>query len=193
MYDQLFSYINRYSQSPLTGVDEALIKTALRPAKLKKKELFLEQGNICQFTGFIIKGAMRQYSIDSAGNEHIIQLALENWWIVDRESYLMKTPSVYNIDAWEDTELLILEADDLQRLLEIPTIKEMFWKMNQSSFIASQKRLNNSIALPAMERYGQLLKTYPDFVQRFPQHIIASYLGISKETLSRVRSKLFQK
>ncbi|MNK89482.1 hypothetical protein D3C87_1094930 [compost metagenome] len=113
--------------------------------------------------------------------------------MVDRESYLMKTPSVYNIDAWEDTELLILEADDLQRLLEIPTIKEMFWKMNQSSFIASQKRLNNSIALPAMERYEQLLKSYPDFVQRFPQHIIASYLGISKETLSRVRSKLFQK
>lgn len=193
MYEQLFSYINRYSESPLTPEDEVLIKTALKPAKLKKKELFLEQGNICQYTGFIIKGAMRQYSIDSAGNEHIIQLALENWWMVDRESYLMKTPSVYNIDAWEDTELLILEADDLQRLLEIPTIKEMFWKMNQSSFIASQKRLNNSIALPAMERYEQLLKSYPDFVQRFPQHIIASYLGISKETLSRVRSKLFQK
>ncbi|MFD2940288.1 Crp/Fnr family transcriptional regulator [Flavobacterium notoginsengisoli] len=193
MYDQLFSYISRYSESPLTVEDETLIKTALKPAKLKKKELFLEQGNICQYTGFIIKGAMRQYSIDSAGNEHIIQLALENWWMVDRESYLMKTPSVYNIDAWEDTELLILEADDLQRLLEIPTIKEMFWQMNQSSFIASQKRLNNSIALPAMERYEQLLKSYPDFVQRFPQHTIASYLGISKETLSRVRSKLFQK
>ncbi|MCD9574185.1 Crp/Fnr family transcriptional regulator [Flavobacterium soyae] len=193
MYEQLFSYISRYSESPLTEEDETLIKISLKPAKLKKKEFFLEQGNVCQFTGFILKGAMRQFSIDSAGNEHIIQLALENWWIVDRESYLMKTPSVYNIDAWEDTELLVLEADDLQRLLEIPAIKEMFWNMNQNSFIASQKRLNNSIALPAMERYEQLLKSYPDFVQRFPQHIIASYLGISKETLSRVRSKLFQK
>ncbi|MFH6996558.1 Crp/Fnr family transcriptional regulator [Flavobacterium sp. FlaQc-57] len=193
MYEQLFSYINRYSESPLAPDDEELIKSSMKPTKLKKKELFLEQGEICQYTGFILKGAMRQYSIDIAGNEHIIQLALENWWMVDRESYLMKTPSIYNIDAWEDTELLILEVDDLQRLLEIPAIKEMFWKMNQSSFIASQKRLNNSIALPAMERYEQLLKNYPDFIQRFPQHIIASYLGISKETLSRVRSKLFQK
>ncbi|EJL62773.1 Crp/Fnr family transcriptional regulator [Flavobacterium sp. CF136] len=193
MYEQLFSYIKRYSKSSLTADDEALIKASLQPKKLKKKELFLKQGNICQFTGFIIKGAMRQYSIDNAGNEHIIQLALENWWMVDRESYLMKTPSVYNIDAWEDTELLTLGADDLERLLEIPAIKEMFWNMNQSSFIASQKRLNNSIVLPAMERYEQLLKSYPDFLQRFPQHIIASYLGITKETLSRVRSKLFQK
>ena len=193
MYEQLFSYINRYSESPLTLEEEVLIKTSLKPASLKKKELFLKQGNICHFTGFILKGAMRQYSVDSAGNEHIIQLALENWWMVDRESYLMKTPSVYNIDAWEDTELLVLEADDLQRLLEIPTIKEMFWKMNQSSFIASQKRLNNSIALPAMERYEELIKTYPDFIQRFPQHVIASYLGISKETLSRVRNKMVHK
>lgn len=193
MYDHLLSYITRYSESPLTTKDEELIKSVFKPAKLKKKELFLEQGNICQFTGFILKGAMRQYSVDSSGNEHIIQLALENWWMVDRESYLMKTPSVYNIDAWEDTELLVLEADDLQQLLEIPAIKEMFWKMNQSSFIASQKRLNNSIALPAMERYEELLKTYPDFIQRFPQHIIASYLGISKETLSRVRNKLVHK
>ncbi|MBE8724560.1 Crp/Fnr family transcriptional regulator [Flavobacterium hungaricum] len=193
MYDQLLSYIARYSESPLTTKDEELIKSVFKPARLKKKELFLEQGNICQFTGFILKGAMRQYSVDSSGNEHIIQLALENWWMVDRESYLMKTPSVYNIDAWEDTELLVLEAADLQQLLEIPTIKEMFWKMNQSSFIASQKRLSNSIALPAMERYEELLKTYPDFIQRFPQHIIASYLGITKETLSRVRNKLVHK
>lgn len=193
MFDQLFTYISKYSESPLSKENEALIKTAMKPAKLKKKEYFLEKGSICQFTGFIVKGAMRQYSLDSSGNEHIIQLALENWWMVDRESYLMKTPSVYYIDAWEDTELLVLEADDLQLLLEIPTIKEMFWKMNQSSFIASQKRLNNSIALPAMERYEELLKTYPNFIQRFPQHIIASYLGISKETLSRVRNKLVHK
>ncbi|HEX8016529.1 MAG TPA: Crp/Fnr family transcriptional regulator, partial [Flavobacterium sp.] len=109
------------------------------------------------------------------------------------ESYLMKTPSVYTIDAWEDTKLLILKLADLERLLTITAIKEMFWQMNQSNFIASQKRLNYSITLPAKERYEALLKNYPDFVQRFPQHTIASYLGISKETLSRVRSKLFQK
>lgn len=193
MYESLFSYIHRYSESPLTADDQALIKEAFVPKSLKKKELFLKQGDICQYTGFILQGAMRQYSIDSNGTEHIIQLAIENWWIVDRESYLMKTPSVYNIDAWEDTKLLTLRLTDLERLLDIPAVKEMFWQMNQSNFIASQKRLNNSITLPAKNRYEELLKNYPDFVQRFPQHTIASYLGISKETLSRVRGKLFEK
>jgi CRP-like cAMP-binding protein len=192
MYESLLSYIRRYSESPLTAVDEALIKELFVPTTLKKKELFLKQGDICLYTGFILQGAMRQYSIDSSGTEHIIQLAIENWWMVDRESLLMKTPSVYNIDAWEDTKLLTLRMTDLERLLTIPAIKEMFWHMNQSNYIASQKRLNNSITLPAKERYEELLKNYPDFVQRFPQHTIASYLGISKETLSRVRSKLFQ-
>ena len=193
MYESLFNYIHRYSKSPLTNAEEELIKKSFFPKALKRKEMFLEQGHICHYTGFILKGAMRLYSIDSSGTEHIIQLAIENWWMVDRESYLMKTPSVYNIDAWEDTELLALKQDDLLQILNIPAIKEMFWQMNQSNFIASQKRLNYSITLPAKERYEELLKNYPDFVQRFPQHTIASYLGINKETLSRVRSKLVKK
>jgi len=193
MYEPLFDYIRRNSQTPLNADNIALITRSFIPKSLKRKEFSLEQGAVCQYTGFILKGAMRQYSIDSGGAEHIIQLAIENWWMVDRESFLMKTPSVYNIDAWEDTELLILHLDDLQRILDIPAIKEMFWQMNQSNFIASQKRLNHSITLPAMERYEELLKKYPEFVQRFPQHTIASYLGVSKETLSRVKSKLAHK
>lgn len=193
MYESLFSYIHRYSESPLTNAEEELIKKSFFPKALKKKQMFLVQGHICHYTGFILKGAMRLYSIDSSGTEHVIQLAIENWWMVDRESFLMKTPSVYNIDAWEDTELLTLKHDDLLQILNIPAIKEMFWQMNQSNYIASQKRLNYSITLPAKERYEELLKNYPDFVQRFPQHTIASYLGINKETLSRVRSKLVKK
>lgn len=193
MFESLFQYIRRYSESPLTLAEESLIRESLLPKKIKKKDLFLKQGEICEYTGFITKGAMRQYSIDSGGIEHIIQLAVENWWIVDRESYMMKTPSVYNIDAWEDTELLALRHSDLEQLLNIPAIKEMFWKMDQASYIASQKRLNYSISLTAIERYERLVENYPDFIQRFPQHTIASYLGISKETLSRVRSKWVQK
>jgi len=193
MYESLFNYIRRYSESSLTAIEESLIKKSMIPKSLSKKEMFSQQGNICQHTGFILKGAMRQYSIDSNGTEHIIQLAIENWWMVDRESFLMKTPSVYNIDAWENTDLLILNHRDLLKILAIPTIKEMFWRMNQNNFIASQRRLKYSISLPAKERYEELLKNYPEFVQRFPQHTIASYLGISKETLSRVRSKLVQK
>ncbi|SER85780.1 Crp/Fnr family transcriptional regulator [Pedobacter rhizosphaerae] len=193
MYESLFNYIKQHSKSPISADDEELIKKSFLPRGLKKKELFLEQGSICNYTGFILKGAMRQYSVDDSGTEHIIQLAIENWWMVDRESFLMKTPSVYNIDAWENTELLVLSLENLERIHTIDAIKEMFWQMNQSNFIASQKRLNYSISLPALERYEELVKNYPDFVQRFPQHTIASYLGISKETLSRVRNKYVHK
>jgi len=193
MLDSLLTYIKRYSESPLSDEEVALIKNSFTFKSLKKKEFFLESGSICQYTGFIVKGAMRQYSIDAAGSEHIIQLSIENWWTVDRESFLMKTPSVYNIDAWEDTDLLVLSLENLELIHSIPAIKEMFWQMNQSNFIASQKRLNHSISLPALERYEELLKNYPDFIQRFPQHTIASYLGISKETLSRVRNKYVNK
>jgi len=139
MYESLFSYIHRYVESPLTEADEALIKKSFVPVTLKKKELFLKQGDICQYTGFILKGAMRQYSIDSNGTEHIIQLGIENWWMVDRESYLMKTPSVYNIDAWEDSELLVLGIDDLETLLKIPAMKEIFWQSNQNNLNATKK------------------------------------------------------
>ncbi|WP_421940536.1 Crp/Fnr family transcriptional regulator [Pedobacter sp.] len=193
MFDSLFNYIKRHSNLPLSDEDVTLIKKSFALKSLKKKEFFLQSGDICQYTGFILKGAMRQYSVDDAGNEHIIQLSIEDWWTVDRESFLMKTPSVYNIDAWEDTDLLVLSLENLEQIHTIPAIKEMFWQMNQSNFIASQKRLNHSISLPALERYEELVKNYPDFVQRFPQHSIASYLGISKETLSRVRNKYVHK
>ncbi|MNU28414.1 Cyclic nucleotide-binding domain protein [compost metagenome] len=189
MFERLFAYIKKHSASPLSADEENLIKNSFALKSYKKKEYFLEQGKVCQYTGFILKGAMRQFSIDPGGVEHIIQLSIENWWTVDRESFLMKTPSVYNIDAWEDTDLLVLSLENLERIHTIPAIKEMFWQMNQNNFIASQKRLNHSISLPALERYKELLKNYPEFIQRFPQHTIASYLGISKETLSRVRNK----
>jgi CRP-like cAMP-binding protein len=120
-------------------------------------------------------------------------LYIENWWVSDRESYVMLTPSVYNIDAWEDCEvLLITRADFLNRLASIPAINEMARKMDDLHAIASQKRVA-SMSLSAEERYAALIKNYPEFLQRFPQHIIASYLGITKETLSRVRSHAMKK
>jgi CRP-like cAMP-binding protein len=192
MYEALFAYIKRYSNVHLTSNEIEIIHKSWVPQKLKKRETLLHRGEICKQTAFIVKGAMRQYSVDDSGNEHTIQLAIENWWIVDRESYLMRTPSVYNIEAWEDTQLLILKRKELEDILEFPAIKEMFWHMDQNNYIASQKRLNDAISLTALNRYENLLKYYPDFVKRFPQHIIASYLGIKKETLSRIRSQLSQ-
>ncbi len=100
----------------------------------------------------------------------------------------MLTPSVYNIEAWEDTDLLqISRADTLSQLYSIPAINEMAKKLDEHYAFAAQKRLNAQISFSAEKRYYELEKNYPGFLQRFPQHIIASYLGITKETLSRIR------
>jgi CRP-like cAMP-binding protein len=190
MHKNLFDYINRHATSPLTTEEEAIIVATFQPKKLRKKQYFLQEGNVSKYAGFIVKGAMRQYSVDDKGVEHIVQLYIEDWWATDRESAIMLTPSKYNIEAWEDTELLIVTRADMMELMEkIPAIGQMTRVMDERSYIASQRRLNSSISNTAEQRYKEFAANYPQFIQRFPQHHIASYLGITKETLSRIRKQ----
>jgi CRP-like cAMP-binding protein len=194
MHETLIKYINRYATTPLTEREIETIEEVFVPKKIRKRQYFLQEGEVCKYSGFIVKGAMRQYHVDDKGVEHIIRLFIENWWVSDRESLTMLTPSVYNIDAWEESDLLLLtRADYLNRLSSIAAIVEMSRKMDENYAIASQKRLNATMNLSAEQRYADLAKTYPEFLQRFPQHIIASYLGITKETLSRIRSHALKK
>ena len=187
MYEQLFEYIERYGKAALTEDEKDIIKSAMEPKKLRKRQYFLEEGKVCVYTGFILKGAFRQFSVDDSGMEHILQLAIENWWVVDRDSYINRTPSKYYIEAWEDTELLVLPRPQLDVILKIPAIQSMFWQMSENNHIASQKRLDDTISLNAVKRYENFQRLYPQIVQRFPLHQIASYLGIARETLSRIR------
>lgn len=190
MHENLLHYINRHSTSLLTGEEEALILATFQPKKVRKKQYFLQEGEVCKYVGFIVKGAMRQYSVDSKGVEHIVQLYIENWWASDRESAVMLTPSKYNIDAWEDTDLLIVTKADMVDLMEkIPSFGQMTRLMDERSFIASQRRLNSTISNTAEKRYEEFAANHPQFIQRFPQHLIASFLGITKETLSRIKKQ----
>ena len=194
MHDSFLEYIRRHSTTPLTENDIDAIKRVFIPKKIRKKQYFLQEGEVCKYGAFIIKGAMRTYSVDEKGAEHIIELLIENWWVADRESFNMLTPTSYNIDAWEDTDVLAFTKADLTTYIEpIPAIVEMFRSLDAKYAFASQKRLNTFISYTAEKRYSELIKTYPEFLQRFPQHIIASYLGITKETLSRLRSQSLKK
>jgi len=190
VHKNLLAYIRERATSPLTSDEEALIVAAFQPKKLRKKQYFLEEGNVCKYVGFIVKGAMRQYSVDDKGAEHIVQLYIENYWASDRESALMLTPSRFNIDAWENTELLIARVTDMLDLIEkVPSFGQMTRLMDQRSFIVSQRRLNSTISNTAEKRYEEFADNHPQFIQRFPQHLIASFLGITKETLSRIRKQ----
>lgn len=187
MYEPLFDYINLYSQQVLTEEEKEIIASVWELKKLRRKQYFLEEGKVCMYTGFVLKGALRQYSVDDDGVEHILQLAIESWWVVDRNSYMNQTPSRYFIEAWEDVEMLVLHRTKLDTILRIPAVNQMFWQMSENNHIASQKRLDDTISLNAVKRYENFQQLYPEIVQRFPQHQIASYLGIARETLSRIR------
>ena len=194
MYEALINHINSYSITQLSENDIAAIKDSFKPGKIKKKEFLLKEGEVCNITAFVINGALRQYSVDEKGAEHIVGLFIENWWASDRESWTTLIPSLYNIDAWEDTDVLLLTRDAYyERIKSIPAFIEMNLKLQENNSFSVQKRIHALISLPAEKRYINLINDYPQFLQRFPQHIIASYLGITKETLSRVRRQLINK
>ncbi|OOV20378.1 Crp/Fnr family transcriptional regulator [Flavobacterium sp. LM4] len=190
MHNNLFDYISQYTNLSLTSEEQALIIDAFQPKKIRKKQYFLQSGDVCKYSGFIVKGAMRQYSVDDKGIEHIVHLYIENYWANDRESFTMLTPSKYNIDAWEDTDLLLITRADMLSLMEkVPALVEMVRLMDERNAIVSQRRLDSALSNTAEKRYEEFVHSHPQFLQRFPQHLIASSLGITKETLSRIRKQ----
>jgi CRP-like cAMP-binding protein len=194
MYEAFFNYLKDFSPDPLSELERALIRDALVPFKLRKRQYFLQEGDRCKNFAFIVKGAMRQYMVDEKGVEHIIRVGVENWWMGDRESWVMNAPSLYNIDAWENTEmLLITRANALELIKKVPAFCEMTRQLDERNNIANQRRLTSAISGTAEKRYTDFATCYPDLLERFPQHIIASYLGITKDTLSRVKRNLMQK
>ncbi|HTF31182.1 MAG TPA: Crp/Fnr family transcriptional regulator [Flavitalea sp.] len=190
MHEFLINHINSYISTPLTTDEIELIGNILIHKKIKKRQFFLQEGQVCKYSAFIVKGAMRQYTVDDKGVEHIVRLFIENWWAVDRESFVMLTPSPYNIEACEDTEVLLATySDSLAVFNKIPHLTEWTRKLDENHAFAAQRRLSASISFSAEKRYFDFINAYPEFLQRFPQHMIASYLGITKETLSRIRSQ----
>jgi CRP-like cAMP-binding protein len=193
MHESLISYIKRLSETPMTERDIQLVKEAFVSKKLRKRQYFLQAGEVCKHMAFIVKGAMRQYSVDDKGAEHMVRLSLENWWAGDRESFTMLTPSIYNVDAWEESEVLIITKADMTSVSSIPALDEMARQLDNNHAFALQKRVNSTISDPIDKRYAELSKSYPQLLERFPQHLIASYLGVTKETLSRIRHHLVKK
>jgi CRP-like cAMP-binding protein len=195
MFTALINYISKQSHIALSEEDIQLIHNAFVPKKLRKRQFLLQEGEVCRYISFIVKGATRQYTVDDKGNEHVLNLGIENWWTSDRESFHKLTPSIYNIDAWEETEILMLPKADgwYDKVNTIPAFCEMRKNLDDSHYMAMQSRLNSSINHTAEYRYEELRQKYPEFLQRFPQHIIASYLGITKETLSRIRNQAVKK
>lgn len=178
----------------ITEEEFEVAKTLFLPKKLRKKRYLLQDGDPCKYTVFVEQGLLRSFTIDEKGNEHILQFSLQGWWTADLYSFLTGEPSPYNIQALEDSELLLITQPAWDQLLEeVPAFERYFRILIQNNLIATQRRLMVTFSETAEEKYLRLLRDHPDIIQRVPQHMLASYMGITRETLSRIRSQLSTK
>jgi CRP-like cAMP-binding protein len=189
MFEQLIQKFNEKIQ--LTEEEKALVRNFFIPKKLRRRQYLLQEGDVCKYVAFVDRGLLRTYTVGEKGQEHITQFAFEGWWIGDQFSFLTGEPSTYNIDALEDCELLLLTKSAEDEMLErIPKLERYFRILLQNSLIATQKRLASSLSQTAEERYNELISVCPETLpHRIPQHMLASFLGITPETFSRIRKQ----
>ena len=172
----------------------ALLLSHFRREYIPRKFFYLKAGQISRQRAYINKGSTRTFTIDERGGEHILFFAFEDWWVGDLESYYNQQPATLNIQAMEDTELLILPRESLEKLSpEIPKLKTMFQQKEQRSSFANMRRLQEVKCLSAEERYLDLVQKHPQIFQRIPLQYIAMYLDIEPQSLSRMRKRLSEK
>lgn len=189
MFESINKYVNHcgsFSQEELS-----VFNHLLKPKSVKKRQVLLREGEICNFEAYIVKGCIRTYYIDENGSEVILQFAIEDWWVSDIGSFHDRTPSLLYIEAMEDCDLLTLNtASKAELLSRVPKFERVFRLMIQHHLVAVERRLIRTIAKPAEERYLDFINQYSQIAVRVPQHYIASYLGMTPEFLSKVRRRI---
>lgn len=186
---KLLEYIGSYVQ--LTEEEEELVLSHAFERKYLKGQYIVQQGDICDTENFLFSGCTRTFYLDAQGNEHIVMFAIENWWTSDMGSFTSRNPATYNIQCLDDTEVIQFTYDDLEILYwKIPKLERFFRLIVQKAFVASEKRILSNFSLSAKERYFNFLAKYPKIEQKVPQYMVASYLGITKEFLSKIRSEM---
>lgn len=187
MFTALLEHIQKFAK--LEPSEILLLESALSLSKIKKKEHVLQEGQHCNTMYFITRGCARQYIINSKGTEQTLQFAIENWWITDYLSYHNNTPSHFYIQAVENCEVIAIEKNILESLLlQIPKLERYFRIVSQKSFGAAQMRIKFLFTMSAEERYHHFKNLNPEFVQRVPQYMLASYLDFSAEFMSKIRA-----
>ena len=188
MQDALIKSLSKYVA--LTGEDIRIINSLFTAKKYRRRQYIVQEGDVVRFETFIVKGLTRSYEVDDKGHEHIVQFGLEDWWVGDLYSFLTDTPTKYNIDCLEDTEVLQITKDDLETLYAaVPKLERHFRIVVQNAFIASTSRVASSLVKSAAERYEEFIGKYPHIGQRVADRQIASYLGITPRSLSRIRAQ----
>jgi CRP-like cAMP-binding protein len=186
--EPLLAYFDRLIL--LNKEEKDLVRARFHPRLFRKRQYLLQEGDLCTQIYFVVRGCLRLYKIDEKGNTHVLQFAVENYWINDLGSFHGLKPSVLNIDALEDTVVLQISRDDLISLyIQAPKFDRIFRVLLENSFIRLQERLLQNISSTAEDRYQSFLELYPLLINRLSQVQIAAYLGITPEFLSRLRNR----
>ncbi|HEX8015806.1 MAG TPA: Crp/Fnr family transcriptional regulator [Flavobacterium sp.] len=187
MYSVLLSHIQKFIS--LEPFEIEILESGLGITKIQKIQHVLQEGQICNTMYFITKGCFRQYIINNKGTEQTLQFGVESWWITDYLSFHNQTPSHFYIQAVENSEIIAIEKPVLESLLiQIPKLERYFRIVSQKSFGAAQMRIKFLFTMSAEERYKHFKNQQPDFVQRVPQYMLASYLDFSAEFMSKIRA-----
>jgi CRP-like cAMP-binding protein len=188
MFDNINAYVLKSVN--LSAGELEYFNSILQHKIIPKKTMLLQAGNICKFEAYVIKGCIREYYIDSRGAEVTLQFAVEDWWVSDITSFQDQKVSNMYIETLEDCELFMLSRESKEQLLaQVPKLERMFRLMIQRHLSVVQSRLFKTITNSGIEKYLEFIKRYPTIPQRVPQHYIASYLGISPEFLSKLRTR----
>ncbi|WP_417369523.1 Crp/Fnr family transcriptional regulator [Flavobacterium beibuense] len=172
---------------PLTDEQFDIVFSYFKSKKLKKKDFLVKQGDSVNCEYFVVNGLVKAFYSDDEGKDHIMQFAMENWWVTDYQALLHKTPALLDIDCLEDTKLLCITLEDKDKLCAaLHKMEYFFRKKSNSGYVALQRRILSLLNNDAKERYEQFMSLYPSLYQRVSKTLIAAYLGVTRETLSRL-------
>jgi CRP-like cAMP-binding protein len=186
-YEALIANIQRFIT--LTDDERRYLSSILRTTTVRKKQYIVQPEFVCRYRSYVVSGSLRSYFVDHNGQEHTISLVIEDWWISDFYSYLYQTPATLFVESLEESTLLQLEYHAEEQLLErYPKFEKYFRILASRSVATLQKRMLSNLSLTAEQRYDEFLTKYPAIAARVPQYALASFLGITTEFLSKIRS-----
>ncbi|MBB1140171.1 Crp/Fnr family transcriptional regulator [Myroides sp. WP-1] len=187
-YKNLFKHIDQ--KVTLTTEEKEVVFSFFRVKKLRRRQFLLQEEDICVDFAFVSEGLLKSYVLDEKGNENVNLFGWEGWWIADFQSFLFQTPATLAIEAMEDCELLLLSKENYERMLdEVPAMERYFRLVYERSLATKDQRLVHAQTYSAEEKYISLIAMYPELLQRIPQSLLASFLGLTPETFSRIKYK----
>lgn len=185
MYAKLREHIEKIIQ--LTDDEFEFVRTHFTTKKFKKHQFLIQKGDAVKYSYFVVSGLLKLVYTDDTDKQHIVSFAMEDWWESDYQAFYTQTEATMSLECVEDTEVLCLSFEDYKKLCEgLQKMERFFLEKSNAGFLASQRRIISWLTSSAKERYEQLLKQYPSLLQRVPKSLIAAYLGVSRETLSRL-------